>query len=110
MSRLTEPEHRYVRVTTQETLPVFRAVERGGLEPHYDAEIRSLVATGEYTDPGGANWIGKCLIKRRDKIAEAWFSKIVRSAVSGSCTASSCSRIWLRRSRSQRPPTIRCVW
>ena len=41
-----------------------------------DAEIRALVVTGEYSDPRAADWITECLINRRDKIAEAWFSKI----------------------------------
>ncbi len=42
-----------------------------------DAEIRALVETGEYSDPRAANWITECLIKRRDKIAEAWFSRVL---------------------------------
>ena len=42
-----------------------------------DAEIRALVETGEYTNPGATGWITECLIKRRDKIAEAWFSKLL---------------------------------
>lgn len=42
-----------------------------------DAEIRALVETGEYTDPNAAAWIADCLIKRRDKIVEAWFSGVV---------------------------------
>ena len=40
-----------------------------------DEEIRALVETGEYSDPRAAEWIANCLIKRRDKIAAAWFSK-----------------------------------
>ena len=42
-----------------------------------DDEIRALVKTGEYTDPRAADWIAECLIKRRDKIADAWFAKIL---------------------------------
>jgi hypothetical protein len=42
-----------------------------------DAEIRALVETGEYSDPRATDWITDCLIKRRDKIAEAWFSKVL---------------------------------
>jgi hypothetical protein len=42
-----------------------------------DAEIRALVETGEYTDPRAAQWIADTLIKRRDKIAEAWFSRVL---------------------------------
>jgi hypothetical protein len=42
-----------------------------------DAEIRALVETGEYSDPRAAQWIADCLIKRRDKIADAWFSRVL---------------------------------
>ena len=42
-----------------------------------DEEIRAIVKTGEYSDPRAADWIADCLIKRRDKIAEAWFSKVL---------------------------------
>jgi hypothetical protein len=41
-----------------------------------DAEIRALVETGEYTDPRATEWIVDSLIKRRDKIAEAWLSRL----------------------------------
>ena len=41
-----------------------------------DAEIRALVETGEYTDPRATDWITDCLIKRRDKIARTWLSKL----------------------------------
>ena len=40
-------------------------------------EIRALVETGEYSDPRAAAWIAESLIKRRDKIAEAWLSKVL---------------------------------
>jgi hypothetical protein len=42
-----------------------------------DAEIRALVDTGEYSDRHAAEWMTQCLIKRRDKIAEACFSKVL---------------------------------
>jgi hypothetical protein len=42
-----------------------------------DEEIRALVETGEYSDPRAAKWVSDCLIKRRDKIAAAWFSKVL---------------------------------
>lgn len=42
-----------------------------------DDEIRALVETGEYSDPRAAEWIANCLIKRRDKIATVWFSKVL---------------------------------
>jgi hypothetical protein len=40
-----------------------------------DDEIRALVQAGEYSDPRATEWVAECLIKRRDKIAEAWFSQ-----------------------------------
>jgi hypothetical protein len=42
-----------------------------------DEEIRAMVATGKLTDQRAADWIADCLIKRRDKIVEAWFSKVL---------------------------------
>jgi hypothetical protein len=42
-----------------------------------DAEIRALVETGEYSDPKATEWMADCLIKRRNKIAQAWFSEIL---------------------------------
>jgi hypothetical protein len=42
-----------------------------------DAEIRAIVQTGQYSDQRAANWIADCLIQRRDKIAEAWFSRVL---------------------------------
>jgi hypothetical protein len=42
-----------------------------------DDEIRAIVETGEYSDPRAAGWIAKCLIERRDKIAQAWLSKVL---------------------------------
>lgn len=42
-----------------------------------DEEIRALVDTGEYSDPRAAEWIADSLAKRRDKIAEAWFSRVL---------------------------------
>lgn len=42
-----------------------------------DGDIRALVETGEYSDPRTTDWITKCLIERRDKIAQAWFSRVL---------------------------------
>jgi hypothetical protein len=42
-----------------------------------DEEIRALVETGEYSDSRAAQWITESLIKRRDKIAAAWFSEVL---------------------------------
>ena len=53
-----------------------------------DDEIRALVETGEYSDPRATDWIAECLIKRRDKIADAWFRACCRSTTSGWRTAS----------------------
>ena len=44
-----------------------------------DAEIRALVETGEYSDARASQWIADSLIKRRDKIAEVWFSGVLPS-------------------------------
>lgn len=33
-----------------------------------DQEIRAMVATGRYTDPFAEEWVGRCLIERRNKI------------------------------------------
>jgi len=42
-----------------------------------DDEIRALVETGKLSDPRAEDWIAECLIERRDKIAQAWFSKVL---------------------------------
>jgi len=42
-----------------------------------DDEIRAIVKTGELSDPRAADWIANCLIERRDKIAAAWFDKVL---------------------------------
>jgi hypothetical protein len=42
-----------------------------------DDEIRAIVETGKLSDERAADWIADCLIKRRDKIAQAWFSKVL---------------------------------
>jgi hypothetical protein len=42
-----------------------------------DEEIRALVDTGQYSDPRAAIWIADSLSKRRDKIAEASFSRVL---------------------------------
>jgi len=40
-----------------------------------DAEIKAMVTTGQYTDPKATDWVTLCLIKRREKIAQAWLSR-----------------------------------
>jgi hypothetical protein len=42
-----------------------------------DAEIRAIVETGKLSDPRATDWITDCLIKRRDKIAHAWFKQVL---------------------------------
>jgi hypothetical protein len=42
-----------------------------------DDEIRAMVDTGALIDKRAADWIAECLIKRRDRIAQAWFSKML---------------------------------
>jgi len=42
-----------------------------------DDEIRALVRTGQYSDPEAEAWIVECLIRRRDKIGRAFFSKVL---------------------------------
>lgn len=41
-----------------------------------DADIRTIVNTGEYSNPEAENFIVKTLIKRRDKIGKYWFSQV----------------------------------
>jgi hypothetical protein len=40
-----------------------------------DADIRAIVETGKYTDPRSTDWVTESLIKRRDKVAQAWLSQ-----------------------------------
>jgi hypothetical protein len=42
-----------------------------------DDEIWAIVKTGEYSDPRATEWIAKCLIQRRDKIAAAWLGRVL---------------------------------
>jgi hypothetical protein len=42
-----------------------------------DDEIRAMVQTGKLSDQRAADWIADCLIKRRDKIAQAWFAQVL---------------------------------
>ena len=42
-----------------------------------DADIRALVEAGEYSDRRAAEWVADALMKRRDKIVEAWFSRVL---------------------------------
>ena len=40
-------------------------------------DIRALVSTGEYSDPDAEAWLAECLIDRRNKIGETYFSKVL---------------------------------
>jgi hypothetical protein len=42
-----------------------------------DRELRAIVSAAEYSDRRAADWILKCLIERRDKIARAAFAKVL---------------------------------
>ncbi len=51
-----------------------------------DAEIEAVIATGQYSDKRAAAWLLKCLTERRNKIARAFFSRLLpldRFAVKG---------------------------
>lgn len=40
-------------------------------------DIRAIVETGDYSDPGAAEYITRTLIERRDKIGKVYFSKVL---------------------------------
>jgi hypothetical protein len=42
-----------------------------------DEDIRTLVSTGQYSDPEAEAWIAKCLIERRNRIGATYFSKVL---------------------------------
>ena len=42
-----------------------------------DEAIRAVVATGQFSDPRAADWITKCLIERRNRIARAYFTDVL---------------------------------
>ena len=42
-----------------------------------DDDIRTIVSTGEYSDPEAAEWIARVLIGRRDRIGAAYFAKVL---------------------------------
>jgi hypothetical protein len=42
-----------------------------------DDDIRTLVSTGEYSDPAAAEWIARSLIARRDKIGRYYFASVL---------------------------------
>ncbi|OFV90575.1 MAG: hypothetical protein A3H28_14715 [Acidobacteria bacterium RIFCSPLOWO2_02_FULL_61_28] len=42
-----------------------------------DEQIRAVVMTGQYSDPAAEKWIADCLIARRNKIGEAFLTKVL---------------------------------
>lgn len=42
-----------------------------------DEDIKAIVETGRYSDPKAAAWVVECLIKRRDKIGQTYFAKVL---------------------------------
>ncbi|MGH9631176.1 MAG: hypothetical protein ACRD7E_22965, partial [Bryobacteraceae bacterium] len=42
-----------------------------------DADIRAVVATGEYSDKEAENWLAECLIHRRDIIGRTYFEQVL---------------------------------
>ena len=42
-----------------------------------DEQIRAMVKLGQYSDPEAAPWLAKCLIERRNKIGETYFSRVL---------------------------------
>ncbi len=42
-----------------------------------DEELAAIVKTGQYSDPRASEWILKCLIERRNKIAKAFLARLL---------------------------------
>ena len=42
-----------------------------------DEEIRAIVQTGEYSDAAATEWVTKCLIERRNKIGNTFYSRVL---------------------------------
>jgi hypothetical protein len=42
-----------------------------------DADIRAVVATGEYSDKDAENWLAECLIRRRDIVGRTYFQRVL---------------------------------
>jgi hypothetical protein len=42
-----------------------------------DADIRDVVATGEYSDKEAENWLAECLIQRRDIVGKTYFEQVL---------------------------------
>ena len=59
--------------------------------------------TGEYSDPRTTEWIVKCLIERRNKIEQAWFSRVLPL---DKFRANPSVRYWRDRARNPLKPAI----
>jgi hypothetical protein len=42
-----------------------------------DEQIRAVVRSAQYSDKRAEDWITQCLIKRRDKIGQAWLTRVL---------------------------------
>lgn len=42
-----------------------------------DDDIKAIVSTGQFSNPKAADWVAECLIKRRDKIGQTYFAKVL---------------------------------
>lgn len=42
-----------------------------------DEQIRTLVKTGQFSDPRAEAWVAECLIKRRDKVGQAFLNQVL---------------------------------
>jgi hypothetical protein len=42
-----------------------------------DEQIRALVKTGQFSDPRAEAWVAECLIKRRDKVGQAFLNQVL---------------------------------
>lgn len=42
-----------------------------------DEDIRAIVSTAEFSDPRATDWVGRCVMERRDKVVRSWFAKVL---------------------------------
>ena len=42
-----------------------------------DEQIRAIVKTGQFSDPRAEAWVAECLIKRRDKVGQAFLNQVL---------------------------------
>ena len=75
-----------------------------------DDDIKAIVSTGKFSDPKAADWVAECLSKRRDKIGQTYFAKVLPldqfSIVDNSLT-------WVdlgKKHNMQAPGSIKLQW